>query len=242
MLHKKVNPHALGASEESIAPLYSRHALNETVPRYAFPEQELLPQTAYNLVHDELMLDGNARLNLATFVTTWMEPEARVLMAETFDKNMIDKDEYPQTAALELRCVNMLARLWNSPEHEEAVGCSTIGSSEAAMLGGLALKWRWRERMRAANRPAERPNLVLGINAQVCWDKFCRYFDVEPRLVPVAPGRYHLSAEEAVAYCDEHTIGVVAILGSTYDGSYEPVQEIADALDTLQREKGWDIP
>lgn len=242
MLHKKVTSRADGASEESIAPLYSRHALNEAVPRYVFPEQELLPQTAYNLVHDELMLDGNARLNLATFVTTWMEPEARVLMAETFDKNMIDKDEYPQTAELEMRCVNMLARLWNSPEQEEAVGCSTIGSSEAAMLGGLALKWRWRERMRAANRPAERPNLVLGINAQVCWEKFCRYFDVEPRLVPVAPGRYHLTAEEAVAYCDENTIGVVAILGSTYDGSYEPVQEIADALDTLQADKGWDIP
>ncbi|MDQ2905596.1 MAG: glutamate decarboxylase [Chloroflexota bacterium] len=242
MLHKKVKPGSLKASEESIAPLYSRHAFNETVARYDFSEQEMLPQTAYNLVHDELMLDGNARLNLATFVTTWMEPEARVLMAETFDKNMIDKDEYPQTAAVELRCVNMLARLWNSADHEEAVGCSTIGSSEAAMLGGLALKWRWRERRKATNQPADRPNLVMGINVQVCWDKFCRYFDVEPRLVPLAQGRYHLTAEEAITYCDENTIGVVAIMGSTYDGSYEPVKQINDALDALQREKGWDIP
>lgn len=242
MLHKKVNTGLLKASEESIAPLYSRHALSGPLARYAFPEREMLPQTAYNLVHDELMLDGNARLNLATFVTTWMEPEARTLMAETFDKNMIDKDEYPQTAELEMRCVNMLARLWNSPEHEEAVGCSTIGSSEAAMLGGLALKWKWRAQRRAAGQPADRPNLVLGINAQVCWDKFCRYFDVEPRLVPVVQGRYHLTAEEAVSYCDENTIGVVAIMGSTYDGSYEPVKEIADALDALQRETGWDIP
>ena len=242
MLHKKVKTGSLKASEESITPLYSRHALSGTVSRYDFPEAEMLPQTAYNLVHDELMLDGNARLNLATFVTTWMEPEARVLMAETFDKNMIDKDEYPQTAELELRCVNMLAHLWNSPHHEEAVGCSTIGSSEAAMLGGLALKWRWRARRRAANQPADRPNLVMGINVQVCWDKFCRYFDVEPRLVPLDTSRYHLTAEEAIKYCDENTIGVVAVMGSTYDGSYEPVKEISDALDVLQSEKGWDIP
>ncbi|TMD60816.1 MAG: glutamate decarboxylase, partial [Chloroflexi bacterium] len=149
MLHGKVKNSTLKESDRSIAPLYSRHALTSGVSRYDFPENEMLPQTAYNLVHDELMLDGNSRLNLATFVTTWMEPEARQLMTETFDKNMIDKDEYPQTAELEMRCVNMLARLWNSPDHEEAVGCSTIGSSEAAMLGGLALKWKWRERMKA---------------------------------------------------------------------------------------------
>ena len=185
MLHGKVKNSTLKESDRSMAPLYSRHAITGGVSRYDFPENEMLPQTAYNLVHDELMLDGNSRLNLATFVTTWMEPEARQLMAETFDKNMIDKDEYPQTAELEMRCVNMLARLWNSPDHEEAVGCSTIGSSEAAMLGGLALKWKWRERMKAANKQADRPNLVMGINVQVCWDKFCRYFDVEPRLVPI---------------------------------------------------------
>ena len=242
MLHGKVKNSTLKESDRSMAPLYSRHAITGGVSRYDFPENEMLPQTAYNLVHDELMLDGNSRLNLATFVTTWMEPEARQLMAETFDKNMIDKDEYPQTAELEMRCVNMLARLWNSPDHEEAVGCSTIGSSEAAMLGGLALKWKWRERMKAANKQADRPNLVMGINVQVCWDKFCRYFDVEPRLVPIEGTRYHLTGEEAVKYCDENTIGVVAIMGSTFDGSYEPVKQINDALDALQKEKGWDIP
>jgi glutamate decarboxylase len=242
MLHKKVKSSSVSESEGSLTPLYSRRALAGNVTRYDFPENEMLPQTAYNLVHDELMLDGNSRLNLATFVSTWMEPEARALMAETFDKNMIDKDEYPQTAELELRCVNMLSRLWNSPDHEGVVGCSTIGSSEAAMLGGLALKWKWRDRMKAANKPTDRPNLVMGANVQVCWDKFCRYFDVEPRLVPVEGSRYHLTAEEAITYCDENTIGVVAIMGSTFDGSYEPVSEINDALDTLQEEKGWDIP
>ena len=140
---------------------------------------------AYELIKSELLLDGQARLNLATFVTTWMPTAGAVLMAETADKNMIDKDEYPQTAAIEARCVNILADLWNSPEHESATGCSTTGSSEAAMLAGMALKWRWRERMQAAGKPADRPNLVMGANVQVCWEKFCRYWDVEPRLVPM---------------------------------------------------------
>src|SRR5438876_7785609 len=242
MLHKKVKIDTLNETDKSMTPLYSRHALIDNVPRYDFPEKELQPQTAYNLVHDELMLDGNSRLNLATFVTTWMEPEARLLMVESFDKNMIDKDEYPQTAELEIRCVNMLARLWNSPDHEEAIGCSTIGSSEASMLGGMALKWKWRERMRAAGKSTDQPNLVMGANVQVCWEKFCRYWDIEPRFVPLEGTRYHLTAEEAVKYCDENTIGVVVIMGSTMDGSYEPVKEVNAALDALQQEKGWDIP
>jgi glutamate decarboxylase len=206
------------------------------------PEHPMDPSTAYEIVHDELALDGNARLNVATFVTTWMEPQARLLIAETLDKNMIDKDEYPQTAALENRCVRMLADLWHSPDALNGVGTSTIGSSEAAMLGGLALKWRWRERMKKAGKPVDRPNLVMGVNVQVCWEKFCRYWDIEPILVPMERGRYFLTAEEAVKHCDENTIGVVAILGSTEDGSYEPVQEIATALDTFERESGVHVP
>ena len=169
------------------------------------------------------MLDGNARMNLATFVSTWMEPQAEKLMAECLDKNMIDKDEYPQTAELEMRCVNILSRLWHAPDAGEAVGCSTTGSSEAAMLGGLALKRLWQHRRKAEGKPADRPNLVMGINVQVCWEKFANYWDVEMRLVPMEGDRFHLSAEEAVKLCDENTIGVVAILGSTFDGSYEPV-------------------
>jgi glutamate decarboxylase len=165
------------------------------------------PDTAYQFVRDELMLDGNARLNLATFVTTWMEPQAERLMAQTFDKNMIDKDEYPRTAELEQRCVNMLSRLWNSPDEDEATGTSTTGSSEAAMLAGMALKWRWRDRRREAGQPSDRPNLVMGANVQVCWEKFCRYWDVEARLVPMEGDRYHLTPDPAVAYCDDNTIG-----------------------------------
>ena len=188
------------------------------------------------------MLDGNSRLNLATFVTTWMEPQAKLLMDECADKNMIDKDEYPQTAELEMRCVNMLSRLWNAPDPQRATGCSTIGSSEAAMLGGLALKRRWQQRRKAEGKPADKPNLVMGINVQVCWEKFANYWDVEMRLVPMEGDRLHLSAEEAVKRCDENTIGVVAILGSTFDGSYEPVKEICEALDAYQEQTGIDVP
>jgi glutamate decarboxylase len=242
MLTKKVPLHELRDDEQWLAPTYGQRCLDKPLPRFDLPEGEMLPQTVYNVIRDELMLDGNARLNLATFVTTWMEPEARQLMTETFDKNMIDKDEYPQTAELELRCVNMLSRLWNSPSHEQAMGCSTIGSSEAAMLGGMALKWRWRERMKAAGKSTDKPNLVMGINVQVCWEKFCRYWDVEPRYVPLEGERYHLSADEAVKLCDENTMGVIVVMGSTFDGSYEPVQQVSDALDTLQQEKGWNIP
>src|SRR5581483_9245749 len=205
------------------------------IPRYYLPENGVLPRTALQVVRDELILDGNARLNLATFVTTWMEPEAETLMAECAAKNMIDKDEYPQTAELERRCVNILGHLWHAPH---ATGCSTTGSSEACMLGGMALLWRWRARAAGTARP----NLVMGSNVQVCWEKFCRYWQVEPRYVPMVPGRLHLGGAEAAAQCDENTIGVVAIMGSTMDGSYEPVLEISQALDRLQAEQGHDIP
>ena len=212
------------------------------LPRYRIPAGPMAPESAYQLVHDELMLDGNARLNLATFVTTWMDPFADKLVAECAAKNMIDKDEYPQTAELESRCVNILANLWHAADADNAVGCSTTGSSEAGMLAGLALTRRWRARRRSAGLPADRPNLVMGANVQVCWEKFARYWDVEARLVPLAPGRTHLTAEEAVRHCDENTVGVVAILGSTFDGSYEPVAEIAAALDRLAAGGGPDVP
>jgi glutamate decarboxylase len=225
-----------------LGPIYSRPGEAHRAHRHKIPDLETDPDTAYQFVHDELMLDGNARLNLATFVTTWMEPQARALMAETFDKNMIDKDEYPRTADLEARCVNMLSRLWNSPGHEEATGTSTTGSSEAAMLAGMALKWRWRDRRKAAGEPYDRPNMVMGANVQVCWEKFCRYWDVETRLVPMQGDDYHLTADRTVPYCDENTIGVVAVLGSTFDGSYEPVADICAALDRHQAETGLDIP
>ncbi|MGO8959297.1 MAG: glutamate decarboxylase [Streptosporangiaceae bacterium] len=241
-LHEKVDETA-GSAILDLKPTYVRE-LEHPVPKHQLPLQSMAPATALQIITDELMLDGNARLNLATFVTTWMEPQAAELMAACFSKNMIDKDEYPQTAELESRCVNILAHLWHAPTaaHERAgaaTGCSTTGSSEACMLGGLALLWRWRARQ---DSPAGRPNLVMGANVQVCWEKFCRYWQVEPRLVPMEPGRLHLTGPEAAARCDENTIGVVAVLGSTMDGSYEPVAEIAAALDAYQQQSGRDVP
>jgi glutamate decarboxylase len=212
------------------------------VPRSRLGERPVEPRAAYQLVHDELLLDGNARLNLATFVTTWMEPEARQLIAECLDKNLVDKDEYPQSAELEQRCVSILADLWHAPSgHRDATGTSTTGSSEACMLSGMALLRRWRAR-RGDGAQAARPNLVMGTNVQVCWEKFCRYWDVEARQVDVSADATHLTAAGAAGACDENTIGVVAILGSTFDGSYEPVAEIAAALDALAADRGIDVP
>ncbi|MGH9169411.1 MAG: glutamate decarboxylase [Acidimicrobiales bacterium] len=239
-VHSHQHPDA-DAGELSVRPQFGL-GLEDVVPRHEMPAAGMAPRTAYQIIHDELMLDGNARLNLATFVTTWMEPEAELLMNECSPKNMIDKDEYPQTAEIESRCVNMLSRLWHASAGE-AVGGSTTGSSEACMLGGLALKWRWRQRRQAAGLPGDKPNLVMGTNVQVCWEKFCRYFDVEPRFVNVGPKVAHLTAKAAVAACDENTIGVVAILGSTFDGAYEPVAGIAKELDRLAAKRGGaDIP
>ncbi len=211
-------------------------------PMHRLPDGPIPPTAAYQLIHDELMLDGNAKLNLATFVTTSMEVKAQVLMTECLDKNMIDKDEYPQTAELERRCVAILADLWHAPDPDNAIGCSTTGSSEACMLAGMALKRRWMKRNADRYAAGARPNLVTGINVQVCWEKFCNFWEVEPRLAPMAGDRLHLDAEQAAALCDEDTIGVVAVLGSTFDGSYEPVAEICAVLDDLAERTGVDVP
>jgi glutamate decarboxylase len=232
--------HELSPEERSLQPTYGKRLMTEAVPRYELPVGGMESQSAYALIHDELMLDGNARLNLATFVSTWMEPEAEKLMAESFEKNMIDKDEYPQTAAIEERCVNIVSRLFNAPE--TGVGASTIGSSEAVMLSGLAFKWQWRDRRLAAGKPYEKPNLILGSNVQVVWEKFCRYWEVEPRYLPMAHDRYVITPEQVVEAADEHTIGVVAILGTTYTGEFEPIREVHDALVELNEKTGWEIP
>lgn len=229
-----------GPEEVSFPPLYARRNEARSFPKLRIPDGPMDPEVAEHLIRDELLLDGSARLNLATFVTTWMEPNAARLMSDTAEKNIVDKDEYPRTAELERRCVHMLAHLWHASGNG-ATGCSTTGSSEAAMLAGMALKWRWRKRRGLSASDAQRPNLIMGTNVQVCWEKFCRYWDVEARYVPMEPGRLHLGADEAVALCDDNTIGVVAILGSTQDGSYEPVAEIAGALDRLAAGGGPDV-
>jgi glutamate decarboxylase len=240
-LHRGSSPHEPTAASSNPLLTEANPALGQRLapPKIRLAQDPVPAEVAYQLIHDELLLDGSARLNLATFVTTWMEPQARQLMADCVDKNIIDKDEYPQTAELERRCVAMLADLWNAPSPDQATGCSTTGSSEASMLAGLALQRRWAARVDDRTR---RPNLVMGANVQVCWEKFCRYWDVEPRVVPMDGERYHIDAQQAVARCDADTIGVVAILGSTFDGSYEPVADIAAALNELAAGGGPDVP
>ena len=221
--------------------VFGSNFLPHPLPRYKFPKAETDPTAAYQLVHDELLLDGNSRQNLATFCQTWVEPEIRKLMDECIDKNMIDKDEYPQTAEIESRCVHMLADLWNSPDAANAQGCSTTGSSEAAMLGGLALKTRWRKKRERAGKSATKPNLICG-PVQICWHKFARYFDVELREIPCEGQRLRISPEEVIRRCNDNTIGVVPTLGITHTLQYEPIREVALALDDLEEEKGLDVP
>ena len=221
--------------------IYASVDLSVSTPKYRFPSVEQDPRHAYAVVHDELMLDGNSRQNLATFCQTWEEPEIHRLMDDCIDKNIVDKDEYPQIAEIESRCVHMLSDLWNSPAGDNAVGCSTTGSSEAAMLGGMAMKRRWEARRKAQGKAIDKPNLVTG-PVQVCWHKFTRYWDIEHREIPMEKGRLLMTPEEVLARCDENTIGVVPTLGVTFTGEYEPVQAVSLALDRLEQETGLDIP
>jgi glutamate decarboxylase len=225
----------------SINPMYSRPGEATEAPKFKLADGQMDPETAYQIVHDEAMLDGNARLNLATFVTTWMDERADKLYKESFDKNAIDKDEYPSTAKIESYCWKILADLWHAPESKNTIGCSTTGSSEACMLGGLALKRRWEEERKSKNLPIGKPNLVMSSAVQVCWEKFCNYFDVEARYVPISLDHKVLDGYNLENYVDENTIGVVAIMGVTYTGMYEPVEQISRALDEIQEKKGLDI-
>ncbi len=221
--------------------IYASTDMSIRLPKYKMPDNESDPRHAYQAVHDELLLDGNSRQNLATFCQTWVDEEIHKLMDECVDKNMIDKDEYPQTAEIEARCVHILADLWNSPEADNTLGCSTTGSSEAAMLGGMRMEWRWRAKMQAAGKPTDKPNMICG-PVQICWHKFARYWDIELREIPMDGERLIMNAEEVIKRCDENTIGVVPTLGVTYTGQYEPVKEVCDSLDKLQKDTGLDIP
>ena len=236
-----INPADSALRDEMLDDLYSSSDLSLIMPKYTFPPTEHAAAHAFAVVRDELMLDGNARQNLATFCQTWVDDEIDRLMALSIDKNMIDKDEYPQTAEIEERCVHMLAELWNAPEPRTTLGCSTVGSSEAAMLGGLALKWQWRKKMKAAGKPTDRPNLICG-PVQICWHKFARYFDVELREIPLDGDRLIMDPEEVLKRVDENTIGVVPTLGVTFTCQYEPVKAVSEALDALEKRTGLDIP
>ncbi len=235
------NPlHDHARDDEANSSTFGSRSTSHTLPTHHMREYALRAEDACQLIEEELLLDGNARQNLATFCQTWDEAQVHRLMDLSINKNLIDKDEYPQTAELEMRCVRILASLWNAPDTEQSIGCATIGSSEACMLAGLAALRRWRARRKVEGKPHDTPNFVCG-PVQICWHKFCRYWDVEMREVPMEKGFYSLTPEVLVDHVDENTILVMSTLGVTYTGEYEDVEGIAKALDDIAAAGGPDV-
>jgi len=240
-VHKKhAKPHAQGRLSGGV---YASRLGQEDIPKFELPHTGFEAKVAYQMLHDELELDGIPSLNFASFVHTWIPPEGEKLMIENMYKNLADQDEYPMTVEIQNRCVSIIANLWKVPKGSKAIGTPTGGSSEAIMLGGLAMKKRWQEARKAAGKDTNKPNIVFGSNAQVALEKFARYFDVEMRLVPVDEStRFCMSPKRAVKQIDENTIGVMVILGSTYTGVFEDVQEMNDVLDEYEAKTGHHVP
>jgi glutamate decarboxylase len=225
---------------DTLAREYGNKFLLEPAPDNKLPEHGMRSVDAMRLIGEELVLDGIPMRNLATFVTTWMEPEAQRIIAENLHRNFIDHAEYPQTAEIEQRCIRMLADLFNAPG--ETTGARTQGSSEAIMLGALSLKWKWRGRREAAGKDTARPNLIFGGDVHVVWEKFCRYFDVEPRIIPLKPDKYTIGPDDVEPHLDENTIGVAAVLGTTFTGHMDDIVGINDLLLRTKEKSGLDIP
>ncbi len=228
------------SADIAAATLYGNRFLTQLVPSTHFPDTGMTPVDAMRLVGEDLAMEGDPQRNLATFVTTWMEPEAQRIIAENLHRNFIDHAEYPISAEIEQRCVRMLADLFHAPG--PTTGCRTQGSSEAIMLGALSLKWKWRERRAAAGGSVDRPNLVFGADVHVVWEKFCRYFDVEPRIIPLEPDKYTIGPDDVEPHLDENTIGVVAVLGTTFTGHKDDVVGINDLLLRVKQERDLDVP
>ena len=229
-----------GEGLNELANRYGNHFLLDAAPDTRLPKSGMPAGDAMRLLEDELVLDGIPMRNLATFVTTQMEPEAEQVILANLHRNFIDHAEYPQTAEIEQRCIRMIADLFNAPG--ETTGARTQGSSEAIMLGALSLKWKWRQRRQAARQPVDNPNLVFGGDVHVVWEKFCRYFDVEPRIVPLKPDKYTIGPEDVEPHVDENTIGVAAVLGTTFTGHADDIRGINDYLVALKQDRGLNVP
>ncbi len=227
-------------SSDDPAELFGNRFLTEDAPATDFPTGGMPALDAMRLVDEELAVEGDPQRNLATFVTTWMEPEAQRIIGENLYRNFIDHAEYPISAEIEQRCIRMLADLFNAPG--ETTGARTQGSSEAIMLGALSLKWKWKQRREAESKPVDKPNLIFGGDVHVVWEKFCRYFDVEPKIVPLREGKYVIGPEDVEPLVDENTIGVAAVLGTTFTGHADDVVGIDKLLVELKNEKGIDVP
>jgi glutamate decarboxylase len=235
------SPPALTSEQiERLEGRYGNRFLLEPVPDHKLPKIGMTAEEAMRLIGAELILDGIPNRNLATFVTTWMEPEAVRVIEETLHTNFIDHAEYPRTAEIEQRCIRMLADLFHAPG--ETTGARTQGSSEAIMLGALSLKWKWRARRQAAGKDVDSPNLVFGGDVHVVWEKFCRYFDVEPRIVPLKPDKYTIGPEDVEPHIDHNTIGVAAVLGTTFTGHADDIRGINAYLVSLKHDQGLDVP
>ncbi len=232
----------LGSQFET--PIFGTVESNQSIPKYELAKKSIAPQVAYRLIKDDLLDEGNARQNLCTFCQTYMDDEAVKLMAETLEKNAIDKSEYPQTTDLENRCVNILANLWHTPKDESFMGTSTVGSSEACMLGGMAMKFRWRNRAKALGMDvtSKKPNLVISSGYQVCWEKFCVYWDIEMRLVPMDEEHMSINVDKVLDYVDDYTIGVVGILGITYTGKYDDIKALDKKLEEYNKTAKLTVP
>ncbi|HEX3012194.1 MAG TPA: glutamate decarboxylase [Syntrophomonadaceae bacterium] len=242
MLVNREIPEGMTDGEQEIYPTYSLRYFAESAPKYRIPQEGMPAKAAYQLVHDALHFDGLTAFNLASFCTTWMEPEADQLILENLGKNFIDRFEYPETAEIHKRTVNMLAQLFNAPPQAEFCGTATVGSSEAIELGLLAHKWTWKNKRLAEHKEESHPNIVFGADAHICWDKFARYFDVEPRIIPMQENRFCIDADSVREQIDENTIAVGVIMGTTFTGACEPVKEINDLLVQIKKIEGWDIP
>ena len=242
MLSEKLDLGKIKKSERENTSTYGSRYFSESIPKYEMPEDGMPAKAAYQLIDEELNLDGNPALNLASFVTTWMEPEADQLIMDSIGKNYVDNDEYPQTSKIQDRVVNMLARLFNAPHDCKSVGTGTIGSSEAIMLGLLAHKWTWRKRREAEGKSWDKPNIVMGADVHTVWEKFAKYFDVELKLIPLKRDVYTITAEDVAREVDENTIAVGAVIGTTFTGQMDPIKEINDLLVDIKKDRGWDIP
>jgi glutamate decarboxylase len=229
-------------SEDLVSPTYAGRSFSHDIPKYRLPAEGMTADAAYQLVHDELNLDGNPALNLASFVTSWMEPQADRLASETVAKNLIDQDEYPQTEVVHRRVVSMIGRLFHAPAHQQPTGTATIGSSEAIMLAMLAHKRSWQLRREAAGLPTDRPNMVMGADVHTCWEKFARYFEVEARVVAMEDGRYTIGAEQVEPLLDDRTIAVAGLVGTTFTGQMDDLQSIDELLVRVEAERGLRIP
>ena len=230
-------------NDELLTTVFGSKEVLEPAPTDVIPQGMMRPEIAYQIVKDETYPQTQPRLNLATFVTTYMDEYATRLMNEAISVNYIDETEYPRIAVMNGRCINMIANLWNTPEKAQwKAGALGIGSSEACMLGGVAAWLRWRKRRQAAGKPFDKPNLVMSAGFQVVWEKFCQLWQIELRTVPLTLKNPTLDPEQALAMCDENTICIVPIQGVTWTGLNDDVEALDKALDAYNKKTGFEIP